>query len=419
MFALVDCNNFYASCERIFRPDLRHKPLVVLSNNDGCVIARSNEAKALGINMGVPYFKVKAFCTEQQVQIFSCNHTLYNDISSRIMQIIEESWEAVQAYSIDEAFLDLKNMSEKTHTIFCANLHKKILQETGVPTSIGLGPTKTLAKAANYLAKKIFKIPVVNIADQLEWLTKIDIAEVWGIGRKWHKKLVSHGIYTAADLAAINPSIIKQTFNVVLMRTAMELRGISCSELEETEKKQSIMSSSSFGSLQTKYAPLAQAVSHHCARAYEKMRHQQRITQHLSVFVRSNRFRQDLPQYYKKIDFKLICPTDDLRYLTRVAIFCLKKIYQTGIHYQKIGVLLNNLMDKNQQQKDLFDQPCDLSATKTEQVLSVLDAVNHKYGRHTLYLAAEGTHYEIEARQAMKSPNYTTQWSDIPVAFIK
>lgn len=415
MFALIDCNNFYASCERLFRPDLRNKPIIVLSNNDGCVIARSNEAKALGIAMGEPYFKIKALCQQHHVHTFSSNYTFYGDMSYRIRCIIEESWAAVEVYSIDEAFLDLSRMPASMHHDFCQVLQKRVLKETGIPTSIGIGPTKTLAKIANHLAKKTLKIPVVNVCDQRDYLNLISVGDVWGVGRRWHKKLVQRGIYTAADLANSNPNIIKDAFNVTLMRTVMELRGISCAGLLAPENNTSVMSSKSFGSLQTAYEYLAQALSSHCARACEKIRQQKLVAQHLSVFVQSNRFRQDLPQYYNAIDYRLIHATDDLRELTHLAKLCLKKIFKQGIHYQKVGVLLSNLTSKHYRQMDFFDTPCHAALAKTEQLMATLDAINHKFGRHTLYLAAEGCSKPWAMRSQMKSPNYTTQWNDLPV----
>ena len=419
MFALIDCNNFYASCERLFRPDLQTVPIVVLSNNDGCVIARSNEAKVLGIAMGVPYFKIKAFCQVHHVQVFSSNYTLYGDLSHRVMSIIEQNWTDVEIYSIDEAFLNLKSLSCAIQNSFCHDLQKRILKDTGIPTSIGLGRTKTLAKIANHLAKKIIKTPVVNFDDVPGALNNIAISEVWGVGRQWQKKLIQQGIHTAADLAKANPQYIKEVFNITLMRTALELRGIPCAKLDESVKKKSIVSSKSFGSLQTDYSALAEAITSHCTRAYEKMRQQELITAHLSVFVQSNRFRLDLPQYSNAVSFKLIHATDDLCYLTRVAKFCLKKIYKEGIHYQKVGVLMSHLMDKSHQQLDLFNQPHDEKIAKTNRTLDVFDAINQKFGRHTLSLAAEGCSKPWLMKQHMKSPNYTTQWEELPKVIVQ
>ena len=414
MFALIDCNNFYASCERLFRPDLRDKPIIVLSNNDGCVIARSNEAKALGIGMGEPYFKIKSLCQAKRVQVFSSNYILYGDLSYRVMRTIENSWDHVEIYSIDEAFLDLRRMPLHQHNSFCDELQHRILKETGIPTSVGIGQTKTLAKLANHIAKKILKTTVFNLKDQTQWLHQIEVGEVWGVGHQWQKKLVQKGIYSAADLALSNPKIIRDHFNVVLMRTAMELKGHICNGFQPPEKKQSIISSRSFGTLVTDYSCLANAVSSHCTRVYEKMRQQQLIAGHLSVFVQSSRFRQDLPKYHNAIDYQLIQSTDDLRHLITTAKFCLKKIYQPGIHYQKVGVLVSNLTDKTYRQMDLFNQLSTELLQKSEKILSVFDAINQKYGRDTVYLAAVGSLQPWSMRRQMKSPCYTTQWSDIP-----
>lgn len=416
MFALIDCNNFYASCERLFRPDLHQKPIVVLSNNDGCVIARSNEAKALGIAMGEPYFKIKARCKHHQIHVFSSNYAFYGDMSYRVMSIIEHFAEAekVEIYSIDEAFIDLSHFPQTLHNPFCYELQQRLLKETGIPTSIGIGPTKTLSKLANHISKKILKVPVFNIDKQPQWLDTIEIGDVWGIGHQWQVQLMQKGIYTAADLANTPAKQVRDLFNLTLMRTAMELQGTPCINLDTCEKKKSIVSSKSFGSLQTEYAALAEAISSHCAKAYEKMRKQQQLTQYISVFVQSNRFRKDLPQYRNAIDFKLVYATDDLRYLTRVAKFCLKKIYKSGVHYQKTGILLNQLIDHNARQLDFFNQPTPDALAKTERLMTVLDQVNHQFGPHHLYLAAEGRLQPWAMKQQMKSPNYTTRWCDLP-----
>lgn len=415
MFAIIDCNNFYASCERLFQPSLNNKPILVLSNNDGCVIARSNEAKALGIKMGVPYFEVKALCKQHHVHVFSSNYTFYGDMSRRVMSVIEDNWPEVEIYSIDEAFLDLKTLPQGDHDEFCRSLQEKILRHTGIPVSVGIGPTKTLAKLANHIAKRELKIPVFNIDQQRFWLAKITVGDVWGVGRQWDKKLVQQGIYTAQDLACVDLRGIKDRFNVVLQRTVLELRGTPCSGLQESEPRQSIVSSKSFGCMQTAYFPIAQAVSSHCARACEKLRHQDLVARHLSVFVQTNRFRLDLPQYQQSIGFRLVNPTDDLRYLTRVAKFCLRKIFRSGFHYQKVGIHLGDLIAKNFIQMDLFNQPTEDQRVHTEQLMSVLDAVNKKYGRHTLRLAAEGHVKPWAMRAQLRSPCYTTQWSELPV----
>ena len=415
MYALIDCNNFYASCERLFRPDLRTKPIVVLSNNDGCVIARSNEAKALKIKMGEPYFKIKAFCRQHNVHVFSSNYALYGDLSHRVMTIIDNSWPAIEIYSIDEAFLDLSTLPAHQHHDFCTTLQAYILKSTGIPTSIGIGQTKTLAKIANHVCKKELNIPVFNISHQRDWLQKIDVGDVWGVGRQWAKKLQTMSILTAADLAAINLSVVKSKFNVVLMRTAMELQGTPCCGFQDTSLSKSIVSSRSFGEMQTEFNPLSQAISSHVARAYEKLRDQNLLVKRLTVFVQGNPFRSDLPQYNNKIQFKLIHPTDDLRLLTRIARRCLTKIYKSGFHYKKVGVYFEDLVSHDYRQLDLFDQPTDIDLHKKDELMNVFDGINQKFGRHTIKLAAEGFSKPWGMRASMQSPHYTTKWSDLPV----
>ncbi|CEK10121.1 Y-family DNA polymerase [Legionella hackeliae] len=420
MYALIDCNNFYASCERLFRPDLRTLPIIVLSNNDGCVVARSNEAKALGIKMGVPYFEVKGLCQEHNVQVFSSNYTLYGDLSHRVMTVIEANWPDTEIYSIDEAFLNLKTLAEDKIDTFCTDLQKTIFRYTGIPVSIGIGRTKTLAKVANHVAKKKLKIPVFNVTNQEErWLSHMEVDDIWGVGRQWYKKLICFGVTNALELSKLNPRFVKDRFNVVLQRTVLELTGKPCLELEEIAPKQSIMSSCSFGGLQSDFGFIQEAISHHCGTAWAKMRRQGLITQHLSVFVRSNPFREDLAQYSNSIGFRLVNPTDDVRYLTTAAKHCLKKIYRKGIQYHKCGVLMADLIDKQYRQMDLFHQPTDEDMIETEKVMKLIDCINQKYGPRTMRLAAEGFRKSWSMKRQLKSPHYTTRWSELPLAFLK
>jgi DNA polymerase V len=413
MFALIDCNNFYASCERLFRPDLRYQPIVVLSNNDGCVIARSNESKALGIGMGEPFFKIKGLCQQHKIHAFSSNYTLYGDISHRVMMTIEAEWPHLEIYSIDEAFLDLSSLPESQLERFCTLLQKKVLKETGIPTSIGIGATKTLAKAANFLCKKVLNIPVFYLS-HLPLLEQVAVGDVWGVGRQYAKKLMNQGIYTAFDLAQTNVHLLRTRYNVVLMRTAMELSGIPCGGLEEAAPKQSIMSSKSFGTMQTTLSAVAQSVSSHCARAVEKLRGQHLVAQRMYVFVHTNRFREDLAQHFQSMEVKFINPTDDLRIITKMAKRCLRRIFKNGFHYKKAGVCLEDLIPKDPRQLDMFHQVSDEALEKTEQLMSVFDTINQKYGRHTIRLAAEGYSKPWSMRAELKSPAYTTRWSDIP-----
>lgn len=413
MYALIDCNNFYASCERLFRPDLHNQPIVVLSNNDGCVIARSNEAKALGIRMGEPYFKIKMLCQRYQIHAFSSNYVLYGDLSNRVMSVIEAAWPAMEQYSIDEAFLDLKQMPSHSHDEFCAKLQETILKSTGIPTSIGIGPTKTLAKIANHICKKELKIPVFNITHQRGWLSRIAIGDVWGIGRQWQKKLLQQHIKTAADLAALSPHELKRTCHLPLIQTSMELQGIVTHLLRDHEPQQSMVSSRSFGQMQTELAPLIQAISKHTRTVHEKLRQQQSCAQQISVCIVTNRFRKDLPQYQHQIMHTFMMPTDDLRLLTHAAIHCLKKIYKPGMHYKKAGVCVNSLLSKHHRQMDMLHQPTEEETHKTESLMTVFDRINHKFGRGTLKLAAEGYEQAYAMRSHLRSPHYTTQWSDL------
>ncbi|MDR3503453.1 MAG: Y-family DNA polymerase [Legionella sp.] len=413
MFALIDCNNFYASCERLFRPDLRHKPIIVLSNNDGCVIARSNEAKALGIAMGVPYFKVKAQCQRADVHVFSSNFALYGDLSHRVMTTIEHAWPEVEIYSIDEAFLNLSSLPIEQHDAFCMALQRKILKNTGIPTSIGIGKSKTLAKAANYLCKKILKVPTFNLANQGEWLKQIPIGEVWGVGRKWSKKFIQQGIYTAYDLSVMDINLLKMRFNVMSVRTAMELRGVSCGDFGRDEARKSILSSKSFGSLQSEYTAVAESLSSHCARAVEKLREQNSLVQQMSVFVHTNRFREDLAQHFQSIELRFPYPTDDVRTITQLAKQGLLRIFKAGHYYKKTGVCLEELLPKASAQMDLFHQPSEETLQKSEDLMLVLDKINQRFGRHTLHLAAEGSSKPWDSRIQLRSPCYTTRWSEL------
>ncbi|WP_419419223.1 Y-family DNA polymerase [Legionella sp. D16C41] len=413
MFALIDCNNFYASCERLFRPDLRNKPVIILSNNDGCVIARSNEAKALGIKMGEPYFKVKDLCRVNQVTLFSSNFTLYGDLSARVMRIIEEAWDRVEIYSIDEAFLDLTAMPKNKLNDFCATLQKQILKYTGIPTSIGIGQTKTLAKLANAVAKKLM-IPVFNITDEAAyWLTQVPITDVWGIGKQWQRKLKSLGILTASNLANYGLPNLKPLFNVVLQRTAMELNGISCLPLEAIAPNKSIIASRSFGQPQTNVMQIANAISHHCATAWMKLRKQELTTQYLTIFLKTNRFDESLKVYSKSVGFQLLSPTDDLRTLTAAAKHALKKIYKPNIPYTKVGLQLTDLSPKNSLQLNFFHPLKEENITKTEKLMAIIENINEKYGDRTIRLAAEGFQKNWTMKSGMKSPCYTTCWSEL------
>lgn len=293
-----------------------------------------------------------------------------------------------------------------------------ILKGVHIPTSIGIGKTKTLAKVANFIAKKKLQAPVFDVSGhEARWLDQLEVSDIWGIGRQWSKKLNSLGIFTAKDLAQADQTLMRQKFGVVMQRVIMELNGIACLELEEPEPRQSIMSSCSFGGLQSNYEYIQEAISHHCATASAKMRKQGLITQYLSVFVRSNPFREDTRQYANSIGFRLINPTDDVRIITKWAKYCLKRIYQPGIFYHKSGVLLNDLTSKLYYQTDLFNQPTDKALTQSDSLMHLIDSINHKYGARTLRLAAEGFQKSWSMKRQLMSPCYTTRWADLPVAY--
>ena len=405
-FALIDANNFYASCERLFRPDLDHQPIVVLSNNDGCVIARSNEAKDLGVEMGIPFYKIRDLCHRHHIHIFSSNYALYGDLSQRLMDLISAQYSAMEVYSIDEAFI-LLNPNEQ-HLI--DQLRHDIRQQIGIPVSIGIGPTKTLAKVANYIAKKVLHQPIFTLdQSNIEWLKHIRIEDVWGIGRQWSKKLIALNIHTAQDLANTNPALIQKAFNVVLMRITKELNGISCLALEQPSDKKSILSSKSFSKPLQDYHLINQALSSYCARACQKLRAQQSKAGYIQVFLKTNPFSKKRPQYHNTCGYLLTTPTDDTRLLVSSAKMCLKAIFRNGYTYHKAGIMLSNLQPNHIQQHHLLYDHIDLN----DSMMTVLDRINHRFGKNTLKIAAEGLQQQWRPRCQKKSPNYTTRWSEI------
>lgn len=414
MFAIIDCNNFYASCERLFRPDLINQPIIVLSNNDGCVIARSNEAKALNIQMGQAFFQIKTLCQQHQVQVFSSNYTLYGDLSARVMRTIEEEWPHIEIYSIDEAFLNLTTLPQDQHQSFCERLRYKIWRDIGIPTSIGIGATKTLAKAANYVAKKSRNMQVFAIDNQPIWLESIPIEEIWGVGRQWAQQLKTLGIITAADLKRQSSHYIRQHFSLPLMQTTLELQGFACHELQSPEPKRSIIASRSFGRCQTEFNALAQALSHHCARATEKMRQQHSKVCFMSVFVRTNPFQKHRPQYYNRCALPLPEPSDDLRFITHYAKQGLKRIFKAGFAYHKVGVCFEQITLHHQ--ASLFSANY---SSKSQAFMQVLEDIHAKFGRTSIYLAAEGTQKAWRMKSEQCSPAYTSSWKNLPIIKIK
>lgn len=422
-FALVDCNNFYASCEKLFRPDLKYRPLVVLSNNDGCVVARSKEAKALGIKMGVPVFKIRNEIRQHNIALFSSNYALYADLSARVMITLEELAERVEIYSIDEAFLDLTGaQSLISNTLFGQQVRQIIGDWTGIKVCVGIAPTKTLAKLANHAAKQYPATQgVVDLSDasrQQRLMALLPVDKVWGIGRRLSLRLEKMGIITALDLANTNPKIIREQFSVVVERTVRELNGESCLALEELPPtKKQIVCSRSFGSRVTCLQGMSEAICQHSARAAEKLRKEQRYAKVLTVFIRTSPFNAHQPQYANSASGELPIPSDDSRDLINLAMRLLDSIWCEGYEYAKAGVMLSDFYDAGVYQPGLFDQqsqhsPNQKNPLKSKALMSTLDKINHS-GKSKIFFAGQGVSKDWAMKREHLSPAYTTNWNDI------
>lgn len=416
VFALVDCNNFFVSCERVFNPKLEGKPVVVLSNNDGCIIARSNEAKALGIAMGDPLFKVRNLVERHGVHVFSPNFSLYSDMSSRVMETLYQFSSRMEVYSVDEAFLDLSGVNPADLASFGRRIRETVRQWTGIPISVGIAETKTLAKIAAELAKKspktqgvlnITRSPLQDLA-----LRRTPIADVWGVGRQYASHLQRQGMQTALDLRQAKDARIIKRFGVVLMRTVYELRGTSCLGLvREPAPKKSITYSRSFGRLVTSFDAMAQAVSAYTARAAEKLRAQKLAAQALEVYITTSRFREWEPQYRNTVVLRLPVATACTPQLLNTALTGLKQIYRDGYRYKKASVTLLELVPANQIQQNLFDT---LDRSRLTRLMQALDRVNLTWGSGTLRYAAEGLYKSTwRMRQELRSRRFTTHWDEL------
>ena len=417
MFGLIDCNNFYASCERLFRPDLTNRPVVVLSNNDGCIIARSNEAKALGIEMGTPYFKQEPLIRKHDVAVFSSNYSLYGDISQRIMNVLMSLEPDVEVYSIDEAFIRLLPGKQCDLENWSRSLKAIVQKHAGIPVSIGLGPTKTLAKIANRFAKKnlsaagIFVMADEKPLDSL--LATVDIGDIWGIGRRHTARLKGHGIHTALELKNCDDTWIRKQLTVTGLRTAMELRGIPCISLEQARPaRKSVCTSRSFGQPVETLDDLQEAVATYVTQAAYKLRNGGLRATIVDVFIHTNSFKKDEPQYCSRRTFTLPAPSAHIATLIKVALASLKTIYRPGYRYQKAGVLLNGLVPENYEQLRLFHAP----ASRDTSLMKAVDEINTRWGRETIQPAAAGFARKWHFRQMKKSPAYTTRWSELPTA---
>lgn len=417
VFALVDCNNFYASCEKLFRPDLKDTPVVVLSNNDGCVVARSREAKLLGIKMGVPVFQIKAEMQGHGILAFSSNYALYADLSSRVMRTLEEMAPRVEVYSIDEAFLDLTGIESAISLVeFGQQVRERIGHWIGITVCVGIAPTKTLAKLANHAAKKYPAtqgvVDLTNPDRQRRLLALVPVDDVWGVGRRLSKRLNALGITTALDLANASPRAIRDQFSVVLERTVRELNGESCIELEEIPPiKKQIVCSRSFGVKVTHFELLREAVCEYATRATEKLRKEQQQAKVLTVFIRTSPFKDNEPQYSNSASGELLIPSCDTRDFIELANHLLKRIWKDGFRYAKAGVMLSDFYDPGMFQPGLFD---DVSTrSNSQQLMSVLDTINQS-GAGKVFFAGQGTKKDWSMKREHLSPAYTTRWDQLP-----
>jgi DNA polymerase V len=415
VFALVDCNNFYVSCERVFQPKLEGKPVIVLSNNDGCVVARSAEAKALGIAMGVPAFQIRHLIRKHDVQVFSSNYALYGDMSWRVMDTLAQFSPNVEVYSIDEAFLSLSRFSSRDLTEYGRTIRAMVKRWTGIPVSVGLAETKTLAKIAGEVGKHsrdsggVFDMTTCQDRDAM--LAGIPVEEVWGIGPNWARFLAEHGVSTARDLRDADEHWIRKRMGVVGARIVQELRGVSCLALEDCPPpKQGITVSRSFGRPVTSLAEMREAVSAYTARAGEKLRRERLAATVLTVFVMTNPFK-DEPQYSNAATIKLPVATDATPELLRYTLRGIERVYREGYRYNKAGVMLTALVPASQRQLDLYE---DRERERSSRLMRVLDRVNAEMGAGTLRYAAEGYVKRWRARFERRSPVNTTNWRDLP-----
>lgn len=421
VFALVDCNNFYASCEKLFNPTLRDRPVVVLSNNDGCVVARSAEVKALGIPMGVPWFKLQQEAKRHGIVAFSSNYELYADLSNRVVEVLSHFSPAIEVYSIDESFLELSGFERLGYQAYGAEIRQRIGDWLGLAVCVGIAPTKTLAKLANHAAKKSLA-GTEGVCDFLSMqpeklsclLASIPVGEVWGIGRKFTSRLEAMGISSALQLREADAETIRARFSVVVERTIWELRGVSCLELEEVvPDKQQIMCSRSFGTLVYDRSELEEAVASYIGRAAEKLRAQNALAGALQVYIRTNIFKPEAPQYQKGLTVPLPEATSDTRLLVAWALRILRRIYRSGYGYHKAGVMLLDITPRGNQQFSLF-VPSGVVSARGGRLMEALDGINQRYGRGTLRLAAEGVEKSWQMRRGNLSPRYTTDWAGLP-----
>lgn len=416
LFALADCNSFYASCETVFKPFLRGRPVIVLSNNDGCVVARSREAKQMGIPMGAPFFQIREFCNANRVAIFSSNYALYGNMSQRVMQTLATMTPEIEQYSIDEAFLNLTGMKDVS-TVFIMSIVDRVKLWTGIPVSIGVAPTRTLAKVANRQAKmeNVKTCLMLDDSYRISVLKHFPVEEVWGVGRQLSKKLERIGIRTAFDLAQQDPIKIRKQFTVIQEAMVRELNGESCFGTQQSPPAaKSIQSSRSFGQPCYEFETLCSAITTFVARATEKLRQQKQVARAVDVYIRTSPFRQT-PQYSASTIMPLERPSSDTLLLTQAALAGLARIFRPNYAYQKAGIILLDLTSAaaSNAQLTFFDDPEELN--RRAELMNTLDWLNEKYGRSGVAIGSQLLDESWRSVQCNVSPRYTTQWEDLPV----
>jgi DNA polymerase V len=418
-FCLVDCNNFYVSCERVFNQRLEGKPVIVLSNNDGCVIARSQESKDLGIAMGAPVFQIEQLIKKFDIQVYSSNYELYGDMSSRVMNTLEELVPDIEIYSIDESFLLLPQNQKEDITTFSKNIRRIIKQHTGIPVSIGAGSTKTLAKVANKHAKKYKHLEGVlditnhpNIDKVLDF-TKV--GDIWGVGRQYEKMLNHNGILTALHLKNADDHFIKKSMTIAGLKTVYELRGISCIKLDQMQPDpKSIVRSGSFSHPTNKLKDMKEAIAFYVSRASEKLRQQELIASHIRIFFTTNYFNLDVPQYHNSIVIKLPVASSFTPDLINHALFGLERIFKPEFLYKKAGIMLTGILPHDKVQLNIFTAK---DNEKEKVLMEAVDKINNRFGKGKIQFGASGINRDWKSRPAKRSPSYTTRWKELPLVF--
>ena len=418
IFALVDCNNFYVSCERVFNPKLIGKPVVVLSNNDGCAVARSNEVKDLGIPMGAPYFKYKEVLEKAGTTVFSSNYALYGDMSHRVMQVLSKFSGDLEIYSIDEAFICFDGVNSSSLESLGKEIRERVFRCTGIPVSVGFARTKTLAKMANELAKKDGRkenllggvLSLVDV-DTGPYLKLVEIGDIWGIGRQYAKMLRSSNVSNAYEFSLLDSAWVREKMTMVGSKTLNELKGVVCYDLETIpDPKKGIASTRSFGSKVTTLKALEEAVASYVTRACEKLRKEKLAASYLQVFVMTDRFKEGY--YYNSIGVSLPNQLSYTPELIKHALECLKKLYRPNLEYKKAGVFVTDLVPENSVKFSLFEDP-EIDKAKRDQIMKTMDKINSKYGKHTLKTLAQGLKQPWQMKTEKRSPRYTTVWGEV------